>query len=235
MTQRTTPTIQTAAHSGKTILLPRGMSMHGNRFIVDVTVGGIRHRESFTSLDEAIRMLTYWKTNTPPRPITSQDIHKKIKRMATKHIIIHCSATTPDQNIDAEDIANWHRGRGLATIGYHYVICQNGKVQTGREKDEVGSHAKGYNLKSIGICMVGGLDTNSYPSAAYYTTAQWGALLHLVCDLKEEYPDARVCGHNQIANKACPCFNVPEWWRRSWWGLIDLRNFPHNTNRTTEL
>jgi len=33
-----------------------------------------------------------------------------------------------------------------------------------------------------------------------------------VDDLKEKYPDAKVIGHNDISSKACPTFNVGEWY-----------------------
>ncbi len=132
-------------------------------------------------------------------------------RNETKEIVVHCAATKPSMDIGASDIDRWHRERGWLKIGYHYVIKRDGTVETGREKEEVGAHAKGHNAISVGICMVGGLSEDNEPETNF-TADQWSALETLVDDLKETYPDASVIGHNDISSKACPTFNVGEWY-----------------------
>ena len=42
-------------------------------------------------------------------------------------IIIHCSATKVGQDFTAADIDRWHRERGFNGIGYHYVVCLDGR------------------------------------------------------------------------------------------------------------
>ena len=37
---------------------------------------------------------------------------------------------------------------------------------------------------------------------------QKGALLDLIGQLKEEFPEAIIHGHNEFSTKACPCFDV---------------------------
>lgn len=39
---------------------------------------------------------------------------------------------------------------------------------------------------------------------------QKAALKALIEQLKEEYLEAEVHGHNEFSNKACPCFDVKE-------------------------
>ena len=43
-----------------------------------------------------------------------------------------------------------------------------------------------------------------------YAPEQKAALKALIEQLKEEYPEAEVHGHNEFAAKACPCFDVKE-------------------------
>jgi len=133
------------------------------------------------------------------------------ERQQTDYIMIHCAATKPSMDITAKDIDKWHRQKGWRKIGYHWVVCRDGTVEEGREISEVGAHCRGYNDKSIGICMVGGIDEEGNPESNF-TSEQWDALAKLVWQMKLPYPDAEVVGHNEFSSKACPSFNVREWW-----------------------
>ena len=122
-------------------------------------------------------------------------------------IIIHCSATKPNQACTVELIDQWHKARGFDQIGYHYVIYQDGSLHEGRPVSKVGAHCVGQNTNSIGICYVGGLDM--YGNAKdTRTDAQKKTLKKVIAQLKQTFPNATVHGHNEFANKACPCFNV---------------------------
>ena len=136
------------------------------------------------------------------------------ERQETDYIVIHCSATKASMDhVDAKEIDRWHRQKGWRKIGYHWVIRRDGIVEEGRELGEVGAHARGFNSKSIGICMVGGVDEDMNPENNY-TDEQWKSLEDLVRQMKLPYPDAEVLGHCDLpdVSKACPCFNVREWW-----------------------
>lgn len=122
-------------------------------------------------------------------------------------IILHCSATKEGMHFTAEDIDQWHKQQGWKGIGYHYVILLDGTVQIGRPESEIGAHVSGHNANSIGICYIGGLDKNGKAKDTR-TDQQKEALQNLVSALLEKYPDATVHGHNEFANKDCPCFNV---------------------------
>lgn len=122
-------------------------------------------------------------------------------------IILHCSATKEGKNFTVKDIDEWHRQRGFKCIGYHYVIYLDGTVHKGRDESEVGAHCSGHNSFSIGICYIGGLDVNGKPKDTR-TDKQKAAIKSLVAELKQKYPYATIHGHNEFANKACPCFDV---------------------------
>lgn len=145
-------------------------------------------------------------------------------------IVIHCTATRPHVNWGALDIDRMHRmERGYKMIGYHYVICRDGRIEEGRPLTMEGAHCKekglsglSYNKHSIGIVYVGGLDANGNP-ADTRTLEQKKSLAELVYRLLDTYPDiTEVIGHRDASAdlngdgeitpdewaKQCPCFDV---------------------------
>ena len=122
-------------------------------------------------------------------------------------IIIHCSATNPEQDFDAADIDRWHKARGWSGIGYHYVIKLDGTIEKGRHVSRAGAHAYGYNKHSIGLCYIGGVDMEGEPSDTR-TPEQKRAMDIFILMLKDDYKGATVHGHNEFSSKACPSFNV---------------------------
>lgn len=138
-------------------------------------------------------------------------------RTRTDYIVIHCSATRAIQNIGVKEITEWHKSRGFKTVGYHFVIRRDGKVEEGRPVDAIGAHVAGHNSNSVGICLVGGLNNDTYKPEANYTVAQWASLRTLVAWLIKKYPNARVLGHRDFPGvaKACPCTNAKDWARKN--------------------
>lgn len=127
-------------------------------------------------------------------------------------IIVHCSATPPDMRVGADRIRQWHKERGWDDIGYHYVITRAGEIEQGRALEYVGAHTKGHNRRSIGICLIGGLDQESRKNPeANFTLEQYKALKEKVTRIDNMLGrKLSVHGHKEFANKACPCFNVRE-------------------------
>lgn len=141
---------------------------------------------------------------------------KKSKRRIDE-IIVHCSATPEGWPYTVEQIRRDHKQQGWSDIGYHYVIYLDGSIHDGRDVDITGAHcaAGGHNQHSIGICYIGGLESN--PKVPYAklkpkdtrTEKQKASLLSLLLDLKKLYPNAKIYGHHDFDNrKACPCFDA---------------------------
>lgn len=141
---------------------------------------------------------------------------KKSKRRIDE-IIVHCSATPEGWPYTVEQIRRDHKQQGWSDIGYHYVIYLDGSIHKGRDVDITGAHcaAGGHNQHSIGICYIGGLESN--PKVPYAklkpkdtrTEKQKASLLSLLLDLKKPYPNAKIYGHHDFDNrKACPCFDA---------------------------
>lgn len=125
-------------------------------------------------------------------------------------IIVHCSATKEGRNYTVADIDKWHRQRGFAGIGYHYVIYLDGSIHEGRNIAKVGAHCLNHNSYSIGICYIGGCaDDPKLTPKDTRTEAQKQSLIKLIKVLKAKYPTiTKITGHNKYANKACPCFDA---------------------------
>ena len=133
-----------------------------------------------------------------------------MSREETEYAVIHCSATPPEHDIGASTIDSWHKQRGWDGIGYHFVIRRDGTVESGRDLDEVGAHAQGINFCSIGICLVGGVDSLGEPDPNF-TKDQMSSLYSLAKMAKAWYPGIILIGHEEVSTKACPSFNVRVW------------------------
>lgn len=126
--------------------------------------------------------------------------------------IVHCAATPADMDIGRDEIDQWHKDRGWSGVGYHYIIRRSGEIEVGRPITEIGAHVLGMNLRSIGICLVGG-----WGGVFNYTAAQMEALGLLKETLDATIPGLHWAGHRDFdPKKSCPCFDV-----RSYFGVRD--------------
>lgn len=132
-------------------------------------------------------------------------------RKSTEAIFVHCSATKPTMDIGVREIRQWHKEQGWLDVGYHFVIRRDGTVEEGRNIDAVGSHVKDYNHNSVGICLVGGVDSSN-KFAANFTPIQMERLRSLLVTLQGQYKGAKIRAHHSVAAKACPSFDVKRWW-----------------------
>ncbi len=140
-----------------------------------------------------------------------------------KYIILHHSATDGGT---FESIRKYHmETNGWKDIGYHYLIETDGSVHKGRDERKEGAHTVGFNLISIGICLVG--DFDKYKP----NKAQLKALNDLISGIQYRYkiPNANIKMHRDSANKTCPGLKFPieevrdmHWAENIWHELNEL-------------
>lgn len=121
-------------------------------------------------------------------------------------VVIHCSDSDNPKHDNIETVRKWHvEERGWSDIGYHYFIQSNGNVYRGRNESVIGSHVRGHNARSIGICLSG---------SKLFTDAQFRALKTLVTAICKKYKldiKTQVKGHKDLQpGKTCPNFNIKD-------------------------
>lgn len=121
-------------------------------------------------------------------------------RKSTSRIILHHAEAS---QCTAEDIHRWHLNNGWAGAGYHFLVRKDGSIYRLRPENKVGSHAKGANSNSIGICFEGAYMTETMPQA------QINAGKELVADLKSKYGISKVQRHSDVYPTSCPGTNFP--------------------------
>lgn len=140
-----------------------------------------------------------------------------------QYLVIHCTATPEGREVSAADIRRWHTspaptGRGWKQVGYTDLFHLDGRVErlVSNNEDanvdpwEITNGAKGYNSVSRHIVYAGGCDAGMKPKDTR-TAAQKEALRKYVLDFHARHPAVKIVGHNQLAAKACPSFDVAAW------------------------
>jgi N-acetylmuramoyl-L-alanine amidase len=170
-----------------------------------------------TNTEEAVRKYQEENNLTPDgivgpatmaKLISNRSTLKKSKRKITE-IIVHCTDTPEGRPHTVDDIRRWHKEKGWADIGYHYLVYLDGTVHEGRDVNVIGAHCNGHNTNSIGVCYVGGREKDSNNSKDTRTKEQKEGLVRLLRELRELYPTAKIYGHRDFSkSKPCPSFDA---------------------------
>lgn len=144
--------------------------------------------------------------------------------MKPHSIFIHCTATRDDFMAETtglervSEIRHWHtdpkpKGRGWSDIGYHKLIDRDGTIYDGRPEHRQGAHVRGYNKDTLAVALFGGHGSSENDAFAdNFTPEQDKALRKVIRDWKADHPTiTKVRGHNEVAAKACPGFQVSRW------------------------
>lgn len=141
-----------------------------------------------------------------------------------KYLVVHCTATPEGRAVSATEIKQWHTaappiGRGWKQVGYTDMIHLDGRIErlVANNEDalvdpwEITNGAAGVNSVSRHIVYVGGVTADGWSPKDTRTEAQRKALEAYVKDFHKRFPKVRIIGHNEVAKKACPSFDVQAW------------------------
>jgi len=144
-----------------------------------------------------------------------------------KYLVIHCTATPEGREVTSAQIRKWHTdpvskgGRGWKQVGYTDMVHLDGRIErlVSNNEDEqvdnweITNGAAGYNSISRHIVYVGGVATDGKTAKDTRTAAQRNALAEYVKKFHTAHPRVCIIGHNELAAKACPSFDVQKWLR----------------------
>lgn len=142
-----------------------------------------------------------------------------------KYLVLHCTATPEGREVSSDDIRAWHTnpvnkgGRGWSQVGYTDLIHLNGEVERLVDNNEdanvdpweITNGAKGYNSISRHVVYVGGVVADGKTTKDTRTKAQKAAMEVYVKEFHRKHPNVRIIGHNEVAAKDCPSFDVQVW------------------------
>lgn len=120
--------------------------------------------------------------------------------------MIHCTATK--QHTSVQSILNyWKNVKKWKSPGYFALIDIYGKVHWLADQDAITNGCKGYNSKSVHIAYIGGINEVTGNPKDTKTHKQICTIISLLKALKNDYPDAKIVGHNEKnKHKDCPSF-----------------------------
>lgn len=142
-----------------------------------------------------------------------------------QYLVLHCTATPEGRDVTSADIRGWHcspasaGGRGWKQVGYTDLIHLDGSVERLVDNNEdanvdpweITNGAKGYNAVSRHVVYAGGCARDGKTPKDTRTPAQLRAMEAYVKDFHRRFPGVRIIGHNDVAAKACPSFDVQGW------------------------
>jgi hypothetical protein len=142
-----------------------------------------------------------------------------------KYLVLHCTATPEGREVTSDEIRAWHTGpvskggRGWKQVGYTDMIHLDGTVERLVDNNEdanvdnweITNGVAGYNSVSRHVVYAGGVAKDGKTPKDTRTSEQLKAMEAYVKDFHKRFPDIRIVGHNQLAAKACPSFDVPKW------------------------
>lgn len=143
-------------------------------------------------------------------------------------LIWHCTATPEGREVSKDNLHQWHIvDRGWSRLGYRDMVHLNGELENLIEFDqddvvdswEISNGVRGQNYRSLNVVYVGGTKKTKESWQKWHspkdtrTKDQLETMEIYTKFMIKRYPNIKVAGHNQFANKACPSFDTVQWCR----------------------
>ena len=129
--------------------------------------------------------------------------------MRWTHIIVHHSAGYDTDETEVDAIRRQHiTEKQWRDIGYHRVVERvDGLYQAldARPLYDIGSHAKGWNSRALGVCFIGNFMEGPPPSEQLEVGAVEIAGLCYLTGI----PVENIWAHRKVKPTACPGANFP--------------------------
>lgn len=129
-------------------------------------------------------------------------------------LFLHCTATQQNATVAAIQ-RYWRETLKWNAPGYHIILTPEKGFSYLRDFNLASNGVAGRNSRSINIAYIGGIDRNGRP-LDNRTDMQKRLMERIITEFKLKRPNIKVRGHNEVSNKACPSFNVKEYYK----GLI---------------
>ncbi len=151
-----------------------------------------------------------------------RDLLENIHRRRGEPDLIVFHHTAMHSNSGFEDVYRAVKGRGWST-GYHCVITGDAVIHPFCRWDRYGNHAKGHNLRSLGVAFNGNFETATAsegtnadgrygnrrpPESQLKAGARMVALWSFLYDIRIDF-DSTILPHRKLKQTACPGSNFP--------------------------
>lgn len=136
-------------------------------------------------------------------------------------IIVHNSETFHNANLSGSQV---DKLTGAGKSAFHLIIKRDGSIERGVDLSSAGSHTPGHNTYSIGVLLVGGLESAtphadtlskefaSKKGAGAITRNQYNSLYQIMRVFYTQYPGGQALGHEEVdGNHDDPGFEVRDY------------------------
>ncbi|CAH2052125.1 unnamed protein product, partial [Iphiclides podalirius] len=137
------------------------------------------------------------------RPFATSNLSHPVPYVVIHHSYLPAACYTREACAGAmRSMQNFHQiTQGWVDIGYNFAVGGDGAVYEGRGWNAIGAHAVGFNVKSIGIVLIGDWRAKLPPGNELETVKR---LISTGVQLGYIRPDYKLLGHRQVTPTECP-------------------------------